>query len=296
MSFLQWHHQNEQEIEQMNHQQPLQQHLKTSLQTKSYKTALKAAQKNVSVSSNNDCLDFPGSLFNTANIDLSSARNTNSDFQHGYQLSPPFALPTNSKIAPQSITNGANSRGEKTAIDSVLFRLIVVLQLCIVRIEEAHNLLCNKRRTIISKDESFQCDGNKRKNKHQLIQNFKWTKWGAAAALFGASAYFLNYVETPEKSAKSTDQEKRMTMIKTGTKVLGICGSSLFLRRCWRMLCMNARLLNTIFAIEDLHHQWMLVHSVQMDTDGLISRNDTSEKQCQRLLKLIPFQKSNVSF
>lgn len=293
ISFLHWHKKNEQEIEQMNHQQKLQQHLKSSLETKNYTTALKAAQKNVS----NDCVEFPGSLFNKANIDLNSARNTNLNFQNDYQKSPPFALPTNSKLAPQSITNNSNIRGEKTAIDSVLFRLIVVLQLCLVRIEEARNLLCSKRQIVMTKNETFQGDVGKRKNEIQPNEYFKWTKWGwgTVAALFGASAYFLTNCETAKTSAKSADQERRITMIKSGTKALGICGTSLFLRRCWRMLCMNARLLNTIFAIEDLHHQWMLVHSVQMDTNGLITRNDTSEKQCQRLLKLIPFQKSNVS-
>eukprot|EP00551_Chaetoceros_affinis_P019371 CAMPEP_0203738742 /NCGR_PEP_ID=MMETSP0092-20131115/43603_1 /ASSEMBLY_ACC=CAM_ASM_001090 /TAXON_ID=426623 /ORGANISM="Chaetoceros affinis, Strain CCMP159" /LENGTH=527 /DNA_ID=CAMNT_0050624553 /DNA_START=390 /DNA_END=1973 /DNA_ORIENTATION=+ len=63
---------------------------------------------------------------------------------------------------------------------------------------------------------------------------------------------------------------------------------------------MNARLVNTIFALEDLQHQWMLVQSIQMD-NSIYENVDksgvdkSSDEQCKNLLHFIPFQKSSSS-
>lgn len=68
---------------------------------------------------------------------------------------------------------------------------------------------------------------------------------------------------------------------------------------------MNARLINTVMAIEDWQQQWMLIRSIGIDSGRSYSSDDgtsmeeemtnRSDEQCRRLLQLIPLQSAKVS-
>lgn len=136
------------------------------------------------------------------------------------------------------------SATEKSVIDSLLFRLIVILQLCLVRIDEAHSIL------------------------HARSSIESWT-------LFGASTAFA------ATSAMVPSNKNRFYKVASG---LACTGGIMMLRKGWRLICMNARLLNSSLTLEDWQQQWTLIQSINLGEDD-------SEDQCKRLLELIPVHK-----
>uniref|UniRef100_A0A7S3V5U9 Uncharacterized protein n=1 Tax=Chaetoceros debilis TaxID=122233 RepID=A0A7S3V5U9_9STRA len=117
---------------------------------------------------------------------------------------------------------------EKTATDSLLFRLVVILQLALVRIDEAKSIICRRSRVSI---------------------------------LFGVSAVTTiastRLMQTHERSAANN--------VCKGITLVGILSAS---RNGWRKLCMNTRLLNTSLILEDWQQQWTLIESVGLVKEG----------------------------
>ena len=319
MSLIHWHQYRVQEQEQQqSHTEKRNQ--RTLLSSTHYSKALKAAQKNVGTfhnlnSNNNNAIDT-----NFANSSMSVSLSPSSSPSHHH--SSPFSSPPSTSSPTATSTTASNARAtnvlmkpmEKTALDSLLFRLIVVLQLCLVRIEEADYLLCRNRNENqdychhVSSDDIYSYqnkadddsnDGrsntnnkNRRKRRSRL-----WMKLATTSAISCVSTYYLTKSKVKWNMNVLKNKEFRSSIVTTGSKVFALTTSSLFLRRGWRILCMNARLLNSVFAIEDLHHQWMLVHSVQMGNKenlGMVGK-DSSDEQCKHLLNLMQFQKSSVS-
>jgi hypothetical protein len=311
MSFLKWHQHNEQQIQQQEHLEQKQQRRKkktiqrSSLTSKYYSKALKAAQKDLLISSNHDTGSGINTSVNAASI---NANIIDSHFLQSSKSSPLPTGPGNNAARSTASTSVVMNSSDKNALDSVLFRLIVVLQLCLVRIEEADYLLCRHRQCHNhTSDENQNCHIGKNEWNKKDVDNYnkmkrrkgrrRFVKVTTATAIACTSTYFFTKGKVKWNMDTLRDKECRLSIIKASTKAIALTSASFFLRRGWRILCMNARLMNTIFAIEDLHHQWMLVHSIKMDTRENISsaNNDLSDRQCKHLLKLIPFQKASVS-
>lgn len=166
---------------------------------------------------------------------------------------PPSLLPRSSSsydISPTSsfdILSPSPSFQEKSAIDSLLFRLIVILQLCLVRIEEAKSII---------------------QNRSQL----PWIIISTAGITALASS-----------SAMMSSRYKRVC--NNLGKQLGLVGTFMVLRKGWRRLCLNTRLLNTSLALENWQQQWVLIQSC-----GLGEK--MQDEQCRHLLTLIPSHNS----
>ena len=54
---------------------------------------------------------------------------------------------------------------------------------------------------------------------------------------------------------------------------------------------MNARLFNSIISLEDLQQEWVLIESIGVNGNN----GDISDRQCKRLLELIPLQSKKVN-
>lgn len=120
---------------------------------------------------------------------------------------------------------------EKSALDSLLFRLIVILQLCLIRIEEAKNVI-----------------GNRSKIPWTIVLT------SATIGVATSSPYLL-----PPTCIKSC----------TGVgKGLGFAGTAMILRKGWMKICVNTRLLNTSLSLEDWQQQWILLQSVGLGEKG----------------------------
>jgi hypothetical protein len=141
------------------------------------------------------------------------------------------------------------STNEKSAVDSLLFRLIVILQLCLVRIDEAYCISCAKSKLTA------------------------WILAGASGAIAATTAIIPSDKKSVHKIGKG--------LVCTGTVLI--------LRKGWRLICMNARLLNSSLTLEDWQQQWTLIQSIYLGEHD-------SEDQCKRLLDLIPVQKVSMTF
>ena len=144
----------------------------------------------------------------------------------------------NSSISPASSFSGISpsaSFQEKSAVDSLLFRLIVILQLCLVRIEEAK---------LIHEDKS----------------KLPWLIISSAAISTLASS-----------CGKLPSRYRRVnnSIIK-----LGGIGTFMVLRKGWMKLCLNTRLLNTSLTLEDWQQQWVLIQSVGLGDTGTAMQDE----------------------
>lgn len=117
---------------------------------------------------------------------------------------------------------------EKTATDSLLFRLVVILQLALVRIDEAKSIICRRSRVSVLVSVS-------------------------AAATIALTRFMQKNERTVAKN------------IGKGVTLAGILSAS---RNGWRKLCMNTRLLNTSLILEDWQQQWTLIESVGLVKEG----------------------------
>lgn len=146
-------------------------------------------------------------------------------------------LPSNSSqsslISPTSSFGSISSNpsfqytpsSEKSAIDSLLFRLIVILQLCLVRIDEAHRIIGNKSR-------------------------IAWIVAVSSGTLYSVNR--LTDIIPPTYHMSCCQISKGLTL--TATTAL--------LRKGWMKLCLNTRLLNTSTSLEDWQQQWLLMQSI----------------------------------
>lgn len=273
------------------------------------------------------------------------------------------------KLFEDSMTGAVGTR--RTSEDYLLFRLIVILQLCLVRIQEADTILCRKvmegkktdeikylqenahlndcnrcvllgdenlyhmTRPDVIEDDSFKEDASdsvqRRSSQNSeeedvqggsektIVRNQRnGYTWAYLGLSFLSSTYLISvrrggYLSPPHSclmSLVSNTRHSHRTNDSLDSSVnhmgpmwlIRFARSSLFLsttllvRRGWRVLCMNARLENTVTLVEDWCAQWNLIESIGSCGGKIIGDNTAAhEKQCRQILQLIPVQSTQSS-
>lgn len=179
----------------------------------------------------------------------------------------------------------------RSAKDSSLFRLIVTLQLCLVRIEEANSILCDGEARAAdrigndigrSRSDSFQtkpsmsdlrfCRSSSSEYDTQFqstlasrsnqTNNTSWKTHQLVAITIGVGGVAL-------LSRRSNDREGQIQLLKTTGKIAAAMTTASFIRKRWRILCMNARVTNSAEALEDWIFNWIcLVNNKKGPADG----------------------------
>jgi len=259
----------------------------------------------------------------------------------------------------------------RSSEDYLLFRLIVILQLCLVRIHEADRILCspssqqnrvdgekcmkeNAYRKCQDRpidddntnniaqhephdEESFgdaSCNSIQRQLSpnseeeeedpicYEVSTQVKNQRNGFSWVYMGLSLLSSTYLLSKKRDRSSSESKSLISRMKSqGSQTLHspntvdssfdrgvnesgptwmtqIARSSLFLsttllvRRCWRVLCMNARLENTVALVEDWCAQWNLMESIG-SCGGKVT--GAYEQQCRRILQLIPVPSAKSS-
>mmetsp|Transcript_19062 Transcript_19062/g.41528 ORF Transcript_19062/g.41528 Transcript_19062/m.41528 type:complete len:945 (+) Transcript_19062:239-3073(+) len=207
--------------------------------------------------------------------------------------------------SPSSPTKHSRSNAycpSRSAKDSSLFRLIVTLQLCLVRIEEANSVLCKgtARRAARrcsstgggsrSRSKSFlsicssgvgsygiqMSNSEESESSHALVLDEEPTTgakdgyWKrtqllamAGSIVIGGSAFFF---VTP--SSKKPTPHEQFEVLKVATKASAGIVTLSFVRKRWRILCTNARVANSADAIEDWIFHWICLGSNNGDNAG----------------------------
>lgn len=199
--------------------------------------------------------------------------NTNSFRSHRRTMS------TGATGLPSSPARHTGSNGfspTRSSNDSNLFRLIVTLQLCFVRIEEANSVLCRGKAGLQSGDpiatsgryrsDSIQddlrfCSANKIDSDFAVSTVVVAESDRSIGRLRLLTFAFLGIGATFYMTTTSKTKDERIQLAKSAGKMtLGVATASL-VRKRWRILTMNARLANSGDAIEDWIMQWIcLIH------------------------------------
>lgn len=196
----------------------------------------------------------------------------------------------------------------RSAKDSSLFRLIVTLQLCLVRIEEANSVLCGGRaRAAVrcaggrSRSASFQASDSFDIDLRQfrsgsfdeigrsysednepahpptveVEESESWKRQRALLALAGIAAGGATIVLS-SRSKRSSREQVQIAKV-AGKAVVGVSAAS-FVRKRWRILTMNARVANSADAIEEWIFGWICLGNSDSGYKQLLAPRKVSER------------------
>jgi len=202
---------------------------------------------------------------------------------------PALPIMSNNPHSPSKHSRSNKYCPSKSSKDSSLFRLIVTLQLCLVRIEEANSVLCNGQARA-----SVRCEGRSRSSSFlhtsssgsssdeiqmstsddsetfrtpdtivpRNDQSWRRTQFLAVSGIAIGGVYFL----TSRTRSRELEQAK---VVKVAGKVAIGAATASFIRKRWRILTMNARLANSEAAVEDWIFHWVcLVNKNGADVDS----------------------------
>lgn len=170
--------------------------------------------------------------------------------------------------------NGKAMYPTRSAKDSSLFRLIVTLQLCLVRLEEANSVLCKGKasipdgqrdrgnsdadlsliRTCTSSNsfdyDSVSCNTPGLSNKD--IETTRWRKSTMLTVTLGMGAIYYS-----KDKIKDATTAQRIQMLKSvGKMTVGLVAAK-FVRLRWRTMCTNARVSDSAESIQDWIFSWI---------------------------------------
>ena len=187
------------------------------------------------------------------------------------------------------------SRGAK---DSSLFRLIVTLQLCLVRIEEANSVLCDGKATTAphqrdrgdsnadlnlirtcTSSNSFDCD-SVASNAFGHGKTTGDKRWKKSTILTVSLGLGITYYYSAGRFRDMTTFERIQVIKSAGRVSVGLLVAR-SIRSRWRTLCMNSRVSNSAEAIQDWIFSWICV--VNENTAGVDKQLFMPEKVSRAL-------------
>ncbi|KAL3791744.1 hypothetical protein HJC23_007511 [Cyclotella cryptica] len=178
-----------------------------------------------------------------------------------------------SPIRARESAAGNSVYPSRSAKDSSLFRLIVTLQLCLVRIDEANAVMCKgQAQSIVGSRDRFNSDLDLLRTSTgtnsfdsdssspgltlsdaKSLYSKSWTKSVFVVALgLGVACYCSTNAKT-----RTTTTSERVQVLKSGGKVTSGLVAMAFIRRRWRTLCTNARVSDSAEAIRHWIFQWI---------------------------------------
>ena len=214
-------------------------------------------------------------------------------------MTPFDTVGNNISRANSTISSASNSlHPERSADDSLLFRLAVILQLCLVRIEEAEKIILTTKYQHVSKEYNTKENSNLEPCSDRIIPEFYYFYWGKKVLLTATSAATIILLGRRYEITFQRQKINTHSIIKG----IGSISVALLIRRGWMDLCMNARLAHTMLSLEDWQHQWNLVLAVADPSLNSRFRHllddsvGSPDEQSKHLLQLIPSQSSKVSY
>lgn len=223
-------------------------------------------------------------------INNSSPNNSPLQIRHRRSLSTGYVEAPKQHMHQKQHSSSNRFQPTRSAKDSSLFRLIVTLQLCLVRIEEANSILCNGQaraaERINSNDEgrsrsdSFQvndlryCRSSSSEYEHiqstvpSRVNHAGGSSWKthqlvAITIGIGGGAALLS-------PRRSNDRKDQIYILKTTGKVVAAMATASIVRKRWRILCMNARVANSADALEDWIFHWIVLVNKKGPSDDAI--------------------------
>jgi hypothetical protein len=143
----------------------------------------------------------------------------------------------------------------RSATDSLLFRLIVALQLCFVRIDDARFVVTGRRQ----KDPSSAVAATRAMH--------------LSVGCIGAVGFASLLMRRHHGSIQDGDYR---TLLLTSAKLGLAAVATTWLRKSWRNMWMTSKIVQSTRAIEDWNEQWHLVQSAASPDDAQVTKQAQS--------------------
>lgn len=168
----------------------------------------------------------------------------------------------------------------RSVTDTLLFRLIVALQLCLVRIDDAHFVITGFRRG--SGDDSNVAASLRRQRKRKWFVHI-----GFCGGVLGITAFLLQRDRKRGNSAEIKEQLKSLAKVGTSTFLV------IQLANQWQSGWMASKLVKSTTEIEDWQQQWLLVEYAGSTTKSGESKCD--DDKSKRLIEYAKTQTPKTS-
>lgn len=176
-------------------------------------------------------------------------------------------------------------QGDQQQTDTLLFHLVVALQLCQVRVEEACSIFVPSRQRLETVDSS---NNNKRINKIRSLALGSLVFAGTICILEAkngsngneSSIQANKRLSIFQKNTASNDigSDSIMKLFVTSGKAFCIAFSTYQVRRWWRSLCVNARIADSLETLNLWQQKWILCQCYSAAKRIESTKNDKREK------------------
>ena len=161
---------------------------------------------------------------------------------------------------------------KRSATGSLLFRLVVALQLCVVRIDDARSVLAGSRKN------------NGAASALALGSEFCQLSIIGGMTYTVASAFaFQKYL--PLKLGRLGSNQEWLPTVAMGAKVAASIVCAYVAKRSWGTLWMARKLVRTIEELEDWNSQWCVVQSTTSDSPAMVEKGSLDAAKTQRLVE-----------
>lgn len=177
----------------------------------------------------------------------------------------------------------------RSVTDTLLFRLIVALQLCLVRIDDAHFVIAGFRRNKDTEDGSGSVTNSMRRRRRQ-----KWlVNIGFCGSVLGVTTFLLQRNRRDNINNNIDTREGFLTLAKVGTSAF-LCYE---MANQWKSVWMASKLVKTTTEIEEWQRQWLLVESYREKSSTSQPQSNDDDKS-KRLIEYVQSHspKSKVSY
>lgn len=166
---------------------------------------------------------------------------------------------------------------KRSATGSLLFRLVVALQLCVVRIDDARYVL----------------GGSRKKETPAVHQDddSSYLRWLRLSALTGAACAAVYIVKRlpnngMNKGGRRADNDNTVFPLLLSTAQVGVAiVAARFLKRSWGNLWMTTKIVRTIEEIEEWNNQWDMVQSTPGNARAPGDDNALDAAKSKRLIE-----------
>ena len=218
-------------------------------------------------------------------IQYPTLNDTISTLTHAERMSREYRLQVNTSITTSSTTT-MSSRSMK---DSSLFRLIVTLQLCLVRLDEANSVLCHGQ----AGSSSSSYNNSNSSEEDLSLSSCEQRRWMTNHITTGVGLLSLGGAAAIILILKSKQRNTSFKLV--GNITLGMATAS-YIRKRWRIFCINARIADTAAVTEDWIFNWICLvnNNNNNKPSSSISMTDDAARQQQQLRTISHSRSKNL--
>jgi acetyl esterase/lipase len=200
---------------------------------------------------------------------------------------------TSTTTITASAATTSTTMSSRSMKDSSLFRLIVTLQLCLVRLDEANSVLCNGLATCYTTSPTAPAAATAANNSNSAklssSSNEPWQWMTNYNIVAGGSVGLLSLGGATATVILSMKTKQRNTFKLARNITFGMT-TAYYIRKRWRTFCINARIADTATVTEDWIFNWICLvnnNNNGRSSSSISMTDDAARQQQQQQLRTI---------